>query len=66
MACYGVASNVKKLLTVTGTKDKFAQHWIEIRLEKAHKMKAQLTLRRLKKSLQTSFLNGLMHSLVRN
>ena len=41
MACYGVASNVKKLLTVTGTKDKFAQHWIEIHLEKAHEMKAQ-------------------------
>ena len=31
-ACYGVASNVEKLQTATGTKDKIAQHWIEILL----------------------------------
>jgi len=41
MACYGVASNVEKLQTATGTKDKIAQHWIEILLRKAREIKAQ-------------------------
>jgi hypothetical protein len=40
-ACYGVASNVEKLQTATGTKDKIAQYWIEILLQKAREKKTQ-------------------------
>ncbi|KAJ6600335.1 hypothetical protein DFH09DRAFT_1497797 [Mycena vulgaris] len=40
LAMYGVESPIKKLQTATGVKDKVAQYWIEILLEKARKMKA--------------------------
>ncbi|KAJ6461207.1 hypothetical protein DFH09DRAFT_1114311 [Mycena vulgaris] len=41
LAMYGVESPIKKLQTATGVKDKVAQYWIEILLEKARKMKAE-------------------------
>ncbi|KAJ4464605.1 hypothetical protein C8R41DRAFT_872068 [Lentinula lateritia] len=37
LATYGVASHVEKLQTKTGTKDKIAQHWIEILLKESSK-----------------------------
>ena len=37
----GYGEPVKKLQTATGTKDKIAQHWIEILLAKAHKIKIE-------------------------
>ena len=36
---HGVAKHVEQMQTDTGTKDKFAQQWIEILLRKARKMK---------------------------
>ena len=41
MAMRGYSEPVKKLQTATGTKDKIAQHWIEILLAKARKMKTE-------------------------
>ncbi|KAJ6569081.1 hypothetical protein B0H19DRAFT_1373408 [Mycena capillaripes] len=38
LATYGVASHVEALQTSTGTKDKIAQHWIEILIPKAREM----------------------------
>ncbi|KAJ7453824.1 hypothetical protein FB451DRAFT_1050100 [Mycena latifolia] len=38
LATYGVASHVEALQTATGTKDKIAQHWIEILITKAREM----------------------------
>lgn len=38
---YGVAEHVKLLQTATGVKDKIAQHWIEILLDKAKRMKSR-------------------------
>ncbi|KAJ7463099.1 hypothetical protein B0H11DRAFT_2310350 [Mycena galericulata] len=38
LATYGVAARVEALQTVTGTKDKIAQHWIEILILKAREM----------------------------
>lgn len=37
----GVAKHVEQMQTDTGTKDKFAQHWIDILVEKARKMKSE-------------------------
>lgn len=37
---YGHSAPIEKLQTTTGTKDKIAQHWIEILLTKARQMKA--------------------------
>jgi hypothetical protein len=36
----GFSTPVENLQTATGTKDKIAQHWIEILLKKAQEMKA--------------------------
>jgi len=36
----GFSTPVENLQTATGTKDKIAQHWIEILLKKAREMKA--------------------------
>ena len=36
----GFSTPVEHLQTATGTKDKIAQHWIEILLKKAREMKA--------------------------
>ncbi|KAJ7099940.1 hypothetical protein B0H15DRAFT_771035 [Mycena belliarum] len=38
LATYGVAARVEELQTATGTKDKIAQHWINILIEKAREM----------------------------
>ncbi|KAJ7466179.1 hypothetical protein B0H11DRAFT_1733316 [Mycena galericulata] len=38
LATYGVAARVEALQTATGTKDKIAQHWIEILILKAREM----------------------------
>ncbi|KAJ7825594.1 hypothetical protein B0H13DRAFT_1918579, partial [Mycena leptocephala] len=40
LATYGVASRVDALQTSTGTKDKIAQHWIDILIEKSREMQA--------------------------
>ncbi|KAJ7442085.1 hypothetical protein B0H11DRAFT_1749386 [Mycena galericulata] len=40
LATYGVAARVEALQTATGTKDKIAQHWIDILIEKAREMHA--------------------------
>ncbi|KAJ7767826.1 hypothetical protein B0H16DRAFT_1787465 [Mycena metata] len=40
LATYGVASHVEELQTTTGTKDKIAQHWINILILKAREMHA--------------------------
>ncbi|KAJ7504030.1 hypothetical protein B0H11DRAFT_1710405, partial [Mycena galericulata] len=40
LATYGVASRVEALQTSTGTKDKIAQHWIDILIPKAREMQA--------------------------
>ncbi|KAJ7924799.1 hypothetical protein B0H13DRAFT_2577007 [Mycena leptocephala] len=40
LATYGVASHVDALQTSTGTKDKIAQHWIDILIEKSREMQA--------------------------
>lgn len=37
---YGVEAPILKLQTATGVKDKVAQYWINILLEKARQMKA--------------------------
>jgi hypothetical protein len=37
----GVAKHVGQMQTDTGTKDKFAQYWIDILVEKARKMKSE-------------------------
>jgi hypothetical protein len=37
---YGVEAPISKLQTATGVKDKVAQYWIDILLEKARQMKA--------------------------
>jgi hypothetical protein len=39
-AMRGFSTPVEHLQTATGTKDKIAQHWIEILLKKAREMKA--------------------------
>ncbi|KAJ7063307.1 hypothetical protein C8F01DRAFT_1229908, partial [Mycena amicta] len=39
LAMYGIKAPIEKLQTATGVKDKVAQYWIEIILEKARKMK---------------------------
>lgn len=36
---YGVSKPIESLQTATGTKDKIAQHWIDILLAKAREMK---------------------------
>jgi hypothetical protein len=40
MAMRGFSTPIENLQTATGTKDKIAQHWIEILLKKARQMKA--------------------------
>ncbi|KAJ6532308.1 hypothetical protein DFH09DRAFT_1044141 [Mycena vulgaris] len=40
LATYGVASRVEALQTATGTKDKIAQHWIDILIKKAREKQA--------------------------
>ncbi|KAJ6511523.1 hypothetical protein C8R47DRAFT_964088 [Mycena vitilis] len=40
LATYGIASHVEALQTSTGTKDKIAQHWIDILIQKAREMQA--------------------------
>ncbi|KAJ6608791.1 hypothetical protein B0H10DRAFT_1815126, partial [Mycena sp. CBHHK59/15] len=40
LATYGVASHVDTLQTSTGTKDKIAQHWIDILILKSREMQA--------------------------
>jgi hypothetical protein len=40
LATYRVASHVDALQTSTGTKDKIAQHWIDILIEKSREMQA--------------------------
>src|SRR5882762_5421010 len=40
MAMRGFSTPIENLQTATGTKDKIAQHWIEILLKKAREMKA--------------------------
>ncbi|KAJ6608328.1 hypothetical protein B0H10DRAFT_2303295 [Mycena sp. CBHHK59/15] len=40
LAMYGVEAPISKLQTATGVKDKVAQYWINILLEKARQMKA--------------------------
>ncbi|KAJ7266016.1 hypothetical protein C8J57DRAFT_1436108 [Mycena rebaudengoi] len=40
LAMYGVEAPISRLQTATGVKDKVAQHWIDLLLEKARKMKA--------------------------
>lgn len=48
MATYGVASHVEDLQTLTGTKDKIAQYWIEILIPKAREMQAVIPRRKHK------------------
>ena len=38
---HGVAKHVEQMQTDTGTKDKFAQWWIDILVEKARRMKSE-------------------------
>jgi hypothetical protein len=38
---HGVAKHVEQMQTETGTKDKFAQRWIDILVEKARRMKSE-------------------------
>lgn len=40
-ACYGFSSHVEQMQTDTGTKDKFAQVWIDKLIEKARQMKKE-------------------------
>jgi hypothetical protein len=40
LATYGVATHVEALQTSTGTKDKIAQHWIDILIQKARETQA--------------------------
>ncbi|KAJ6618383.1 hypothetical protein B0H10DRAFT_1248089 [Mycena sp. CBHHK59/15] len=40
LATYGIAAPVEALQTATGTKDKIAQHWIDILIPKAREMRA--------------------------
>ncbi|KAJ6456980.1 hypothetical protein C8R45DRAFT_1064760 [Mycena sanguinolenta] len=40
LATYGVASRVEALQTSTGTKDKIAQHWIDILIQKSREVQA--------------------------
>lgn len=41
LAMHGVAKSVEKRQTATGTKDKIAQYWIDILLDKARQMKSE-------------------------
>lgn len=41
LATYGVASHVTALQTKTGTKDKIAQHWIDMLIQKARDKQAE-------------------------
>ncbi|KAJ7467958.1 hypothetical protein FB451DRAFT_1020806 [Mycena latifolia] len=41
LATYGVAARVEALQTGSGTKDKIAQHWIEILIQKAREMQTE-------------------------
>jgi hypothetical protein len=52
----GYGKPVEKLQTATGTKDKIAQHWIEILLERARQLKTislEYQLTKLLQSLQS-------------
>jgi len=40
LACYGVEKPISEMQTATGTKDKIAQHWIDILLKKSREMKS--------------------------
>ena len=40
LACYGVEKPILEMQTATGTKDKIAQHWIDILLKKSREMKS--------------------------
>ncbi|KAJ6605878.1 hypothetical protein B0H10DRAFT_2178679, partial [Mycena sp. CBHHK59/15] len=40
LGTYGVAARVEELQTATGTKDKIAQHWIDILIQKSREMQA--------------------------
>jgi hypothetical protein len=41
LACFGVEKPISEMQTATGTKDKIAQHWIEILLQKSREMKTK-------------------------
>lgn len=41
LATFGVAARVEALQTATGTKDKIAQHWIDILIPKSREMQAE-------------------------
>lgn len=41
LACYGVEKPIGEMQTATGTKDKIAQHWIEILLKKSRQLKSE-------------------------
>lgn len=40
LACYGVEKPISDKQTATGTKDKIAQHWIDILLQKSREIKS--------------------------
>ncbi|KAJ6618047.1 hypothetical protein B0H10DRAFT_1796088, partial [Mycena sp. CBHHK59/15] len=55
LATYGVAARVDALQTALGTKDKIAQHWIEILIQKSREMQAK-TPGRLVDDISTELL----------
>ncbi|KAJ6610166.1 hypothetical protein B0H10DRAFT_2293750 [Mycena sp. CBHHK59/15] len=55
LATYGVAAHVDALQTETGTKDKIAQHWIEILIQKSREMQVE-TPGRLVDDISTELL----------
>ncbi|KAJ7606159.1 hypothetical protein DFH06DRAFT_1107659 [Mycena polygramma] len=56
LAMYGIEAPINRLQTETGVKDKVAQHWIDILLQKAREMKANnpgRTAEAIKEELKT-------------